>query len=404
MFYVESRRINDTVIALATRESDALSLNTLSDQEGLLDLTAWRNRALLFARQQFVSIELYDRGGKKLTEVRNPGFDAIGAVLRKQYRQLPMDGRYHYEKIVINNEIFVQVFAPLRGNRPVAGYFAGTFVVDQATLKDLHNNLIRTLVTILLIILLTTLALYPIIVSLNRDVLKFSAEVLHANIEMVSALGAAIAIRDSETNIHNYRVTQYAICLGEAIELAAEDMRRLIIGAFLHDVGKIGISDNILLKPDPLTEEECTVMHTHVSLGVEIIRTSEWLSAGREIVENHHEMFNGKGYLRGLSGTAIPLNARIFSIVDVFDALSSTRPYKKAIPLAECMAILRQEAGSRFDPELVDIFEKIVTDIHARLQKMDEPAMINWLRCKASAYFLPTSFKNLRSDTFFMCK
>ena len=118
------------------------------------------------------------------------------------------------------------------------------------------------------------------------------------------------------------------------------------------------------------------------------------------MVANHHEMFNGNGYPRGLYGTKIPLIARIFSIVDVFDALSSDRPYKKALPLAQCIAILHKEAGGHFEPELVDRFTEIAPDIYTRLLTMDEPAMMDWLGKKSLFYFLPHSLKGLGTEIF----
>ena len=141
-------------------------------------------------------------------------------------------------------------------------------------------------------------------------------------------------------------------------------MRALILGAFLHDVGKIGIRDNILLKPTALNNEELAVMHTHVQLGIGIIQTSEWLHAAHDVIKYHHEKYDGSGYLKGLRGEEIPLAARIFAIVDVFDALTSRRPYKDAWPVDEALERLSSEAGGHFDPQLVAIFQTIATDLY----------------------------------------
>jgi len=403
LFYLEMKRVDSSIIASAVNEADTFSSQTtsLTDQLSLLDIEWWRNKALSSAKEYFAVITLYNMSGEQLTEVVNPRYADIEKAMRQRYHQLPLDGRRHFEKITIGGNVVVQMLMPIvREHLSVDGYLSGIFVVDQATIDRLNNNLVRSVINILLAIILTTVALYPIIVSLNKDVINFSTQLLHANIEMVSALGAAVAIRDSKTNSHNYRVTLYAIHLGETVGLAPEEMRRLILGAFLHDIGKIGISDTILLKPGPLEEEECMIMRTHVELGVQIICTSEWLSAGLEVVANHHEMFNGNGYPHGLYGTDIPLIARIFSIVDVFDALSSDRPYKKALPLAQCIAILHKKAGGHFDPELVDSFTEIAPDIYTRLLAMDESAMMDWLGMKSLFYFLPHSLKGLGAEIF----
>jgi HD-GYP domain-containing protein (c-di-GMP phosphodiesterase class II) len=151
----------------------------------------------------------------------------------------------------------------------------------------------------------------------------------------------------------------YAIQLGLEVKQSALDMRALILGAFLHDVGKIGVHDAILLKPGPLTPEEREVMRTHVERGVAIIESSRWLHLARNVIECHHERWDGEGYPRGLKGETIPLEARIFAIVDAFDALTSERPYKPPIPFPEVQSILNQEAGTHFDPDLVACFHKI---------------------------------------------
>jgi HD-GYP domain-containing protein (c-di-GMP phosphodiesterase class II) len=188
----------------------------------------------------------------------------------------------------------------------------------------------------------------------------------------MEVLGSAIAKRDSDTNIHNYRVTIYAIRLAEALGEHKAEVRGLIAGAFLHDVGKIGISDNILLKPGRLTEEEFDIMRTHVLLGLDIINKSNWLRGARDVVEYHHERFDGSGYLRGLKGEEIPLNARIFAVVDVFDALTSRRPYKEPFGFEEAMAILHRDRGSHFDPDVVDAMEGIAREMHQAISLASE--------------------------------
>jgi putative nucleotidyltransferase with HDIG domain len=154
----------------------------------------------------------------------------------------------------------------------------------------------------------------------------------------------------------------YAIQLGLEVKDPALDMRALILGAFLHDVGKIGVHDAILLKPGPLTAEERVVMRSHVERGVAIIESSRWLHLARNVIEYHHERFDGEGYPRGLKGRTIPLEARIFAIVDAFDALTSERPYKPPIPLPEVQSILNREAGTHLDPDLLARFLRIAAE------------------------------------------
>jgi HD-GYP domain-containing protein (c-di-GMP phosphodiesterase class II) len=141
-------------------------------------------------------------------------------------------------------------------------------------------------------------------------------------------------------------------------------MRGLIKGSFIHDVGKIGIPDAILLKPGRLDEEEYRVMQTHVELGADIVRRASWLRDSVPVVAAHHEKFGG-GYPSGARAQDIPLTARIFAIADVFDALTSERPYKKPLALDETLKILEQGRGVHFDPEL-DAFAAISSGLHGK--------------------------------------
>ncbi|MHB1014587.1 MAG: HD-GYP domain-containing protein, partial [Desulfurivibrionaceae bacterium] len=211
--------------------------------------------------------------------------------------------------------------------------------------------------------------------SLNKGLIKLSSDLLKGNIELMGVLGSAIAKRDSDTNSHNYRVTIYAIRLAETLGLSSPQIRKLIAGAFLHDVGKIGISDNILLKPTKLTDEEFTVMRNHVLLGVEIISKSNWLLDAREVVEFHHEKFDGSGYMKGLKGEGIPLNARIFTIVDVFDALTSKRPYKDPFNFNKAIDIMQHDSGNSFDPELLLTFMGIAHSLYQETSRADDSTL-----------------------------
>ena len=128
------------------------------------------------------------------------------------------------------------------------------------------------------------------------------------------------------------------------------------IRTFLHDVGKIGVRDSILLKPGRLDKDEYEIMKTHVRHGLDIVKRSAWLKDATDVVGYHHEKFNGEGYFENLAGEKIPIAARIFAIADVFDALTSERPYKKAFSLEQAISILKEGKETHFDPQLLDVF------------------------------------------------
>ena len=184
-------------------------------------------------------------------------------------------------------------------------------------------------------------------------------ETLRASrLEIVQRLGLAAEYKDNETGLHVIRMSHFSRVLGIAAgmnELEADD---LLHAAPMHDVGKIGIPDRILQKPGPLDPDEWKIMQSHVTIGAEIIgeHASGMLALARNIALTHHEKYDGSGYPNGLAGEAIPLVGRIVAIADVFDALTSVRPYKKAWTEDDAIAFLNDQKGRHFDPQLVDLF------------------------------------------------
>ena len=251
-------------------------------------------------------------------------------------------------------------------NDAVTAYGEGLYALSDAAIAEARLAALKTAGYVVMIVLATSLLLYPVILTLTRRLANFSERLLIANLETMQVLGSAIAKRDSDTDAHNYRVSLYSIHLAEGIGLNPEAMQGLIKGAFLHDVGKIGIRDNILLKPAKLDTDEFRTMQTHVDHGLEIVQRSGWLGDAIGVVSAHHEKFDGSGYPQQLKGESIPIGARIFAIADVFDALTSRRPYKEPLSFEESMQIIEQGRGTHFDPSLLDIFAALAKDLHAR--------------------------------------
>jgi len=210
---------------------------------------------------------------------------------------------------------------------------------------------------------------------------------LQNNIHSAQLLGAAVALRDHGTAIHNFRVAYGACLLGEALGLSKKSMQGLMKGAFLHDVGKIGIDDQILKKPGSLKDNEFLIMQQHVALGVTLLEGQNWFQDALDVVHYHHEKYDGSGYLEQLSGKDIPVVARIFTVIDVFDALMSKRPYKEALSYEQSLEIIKQKSGSHFDPDIVQVFVAIAPNINQQLyNKTDEELKIQ-LEKKRKVYF-----------------
>ncbi len=209
---------------------------------------------------------------------------------------------------------------------------------------------------------------------------------LQANIQMLEVLGSAIAKRDSDTSAHNYRVTLLALELAEDAGLERPALQALVKGSFLHDVGKIGISDTILLKPGRLDAAEFEIMKSHVLHGTDIVGGYGWLHDALDVVRSHHERVNGSGYPDGLVGDAIPVSARIFALADVFDALTSARPYKAALPFDEAIALMARDRGQHFDAGLFDRFERLAPELYRRISLAEVSDLARTLRGRMRAY------------------
>ncbi|HJR34341.1 MAG TPA: HD domain-containing phosphohydrolase [Gemmatimonadales bacterium] len=196
---------------------------------------------------------------------------------------------------------------------------------------------------------------------LERQVLERTLELEESRLEVLERLARAAEFRDDDTGQHTRRVGRIARSIAEGVGASRSEVDVIARAAPLHDVGKIGVPDQILLKPGKLTPEEFQVMQQHSSIGAEILAggRSSLIQMAAEVARHHHERWDGSGYPAGLSGNAIPLAARVVALADVFDALAHTRPYRKAWPLDEVLAEIYRQAGAHFDPRLVDAFRRL---------------------------------------------
>ena len=383
------RKIDQQLVTLATEEIKRFATTNLALLE---QPAALRNTLDLLPsqtiREHLIAGEFQDRNRRKLAATSNPLHSALALEVERQAAGAALDQETRSRKFSADGRSWIRVLVPLSGAEgAAAGYFEGAFLVDPELMARLRDDLTVTLLVALIAVALTTLCLYPIILSLNRNVVRHSRDLLAGNIELMEVVGSAIAKRDSATSMHNYRVATYAVKLAENVGLGRDEIRDLIAGAFLHDVGKIGICDSILLKPAELDPQESEVMKTHVALGVDILRKSNWLLKARAVVEYHHEKFDGSGYGKGLAGEDIPLLARIFAVVDVFDALTSVRPYKQAHSFAEAIAMIERGAGTYFDPRLAHAFIAIAEPLYRESRDVSQAEVETRLQDMIRKYF-----------------
>ena len=195
---------------------------------------------------------------------------------------------------------------------------------------------------------------------LAEEVLKATEEIVLRERETINRLSRAAEYRDPETGAHIQRMAHYSWLIAMRMKLPKEDQDLILVAAPMHDIGKVGTPDNILLKPGKLDADEFAIMKDHARIGHEILANSRspLLLAAAEIAYSHHEKFDGSGYPQGLAGPAIPLFGRIVAVADVFDALTSARPYKEAWEIERAVAHMQENAGSHFDPQCIEIFLK----------------------------------------------
>jgi putative nucleotidyltransferase with HDIG domain len=186
--------------------------------------------------------------------------------------------------------------------------------------------------------------------------------------DTLQTLGAAIDLRDSETAGHSRRVSFYAVKIFSGMGASRTDLKNMVTGALLHDIGKLATPDSILLKPGALTEDERRIMQQHVQIGYDLVKRVPFLKEAAEIVFTHHERCDGSGYPRALKAPDIPISARVFAIADTFDAMTSDRPYRSALPFAAAREEIRRGSGQQFDSRAAGIFLSVPEKIWKALR------------------------------------
>ncbi len=324
-------------------------------------------------QSRFIGFRIFNSGGTVLYETWKGVPPAALESIGTHRHAWPAPHAYHSNWNGSADRRLIQVVVPLTGSaRQAYGYFEGIYRLDPADAGLLRARPRNAALNATAAVLATALLLYPLLLGMTRRALTLSQSLLEANLALMQSLGNAVAKRDSGTDAHNFRVTLYAVALAEASKLPEKDIADLVAGAFLHDVGKIGIPDHILLKPGKLSESEFEIMKSHTVIGLDIVAGNSWLAGAAPVIRHHHERFDGAGYPDGLAGSAIPRCARLFAVVDVFDALTSARPYKAPMPLAEALEILQRDARAHLDPDAVAMFVRIAPATYESVARAGE--------------------------------
>ncbi|MCG6553710.1 MAG: HD-GYP domain-containing protein [Candidatus Magnetominusculus sp. LBB02] len=402
VFFVKLEDIDDFVKELAIAESKPL----IQDKQYFSHITTEQERKSIIEKlyhhielAHFVNVELYNAKREELYKVSSKDAGLI-EIERKEveskYRTYLFSDSVAYKKFFIDGRVYLCLVVPLfDDDNKKYGYFEAVYRADDKTMKAIRDLIFGALLIVVAAVFATAVIFYPIVMAMNRNLIKlnknlmkFTIDLTNANIGILESLGSAIAKRDSDTNSHNYRVTIYAVTLGTALDLKDAQMQSLIKGSFLHDIGKIAISDNILLKPGKLTEEEFAHMKTHVTHGLDIVGKYSWLKDAGDVVACHHEKYDGNGYLRQLKGEEIPFNARVFAIADVFDALTSKRPYKEPFSYKKTVQIMKENSGKHFDPKLLEVFLPLSVELHDKISEAEDDTLQKIMNDMVRKYFV----------------
>ncbi len=391
-WFFAQHSMRESIVELAIEDA-----HHLVEKGGAIDLESHNVEMQALAAMKnivtgiFDIAEIYDKEGQKIAEAANTEGESIHEELKGHPKPRFFAPEYQYLKLADGRNV-LNVFVPLHEvtqnqDSPVLAYFEGLRIIPPWQEKQVRFMSAAAMLFVSLASLLCGALLFPVLIHLNSEKESHAQEVLNSHITMMNSLGYAIAKRDSETGAHNHRVAWVAVRLAEQVHFKREAMQSLIAGSFLHDIGKIAISDTILLKPGKLSEQEMTIMRGHVSHGEDLVKGMGWLAGAHEIVSEHHEKWDGSGYPRGLAGQAISLSARIFAVADVFDALCSSRPYKEAIDFESVMQILNSESGTHFDPDMIVAFNQIAHGVYTELQQANEQDLEHNLDIKIKKYF-----------------
>lgn len=396
----ERHRVGEAIVTRALTGAAAFNIyiaNLISapewpDKKAIQNaLDQFTSRRLDNPNGVFVSLRVYDEHNGIIAGLSMNDYDNINAV-KGYLKDLPLTFPKAEDKRVdvfwLEENPYIRIALPLtdHGGKPVA-YIEGVFAVSHEALNSIRRRAIEIALWVIAIIFATTAVFVPTITMLTRRLRILTLNLLESNLETLNVLGSAIAKRDSDTDAHNYRVTIYAVHLAEALQMDRQEIQSLIKGSFLHDVGKIGVKDNILLKPGRLNDEEFDIMKTHVSHGLDIVKRSDWLKDATDVVGHHHEKYDGSGYGDGLNAEEIPFAARIFAVADVFDALVSRRPYKEPLSFDETMEILNDARGTHFSPDILDAFTKIAEPLYKEFAGREDDGLKDQLQEITQRYF-----------------
>jgi putative nucleotidyltransferase with HDIG domain len=339
-------------------------------------------------KNNIIRLEIIDSFNKKVFQYDENSLPPYVISVFKTISLLPSETS-KYIMLPINDEIFALVYTKKIKYYDNKVYSLKMVItLPSKTITMMRSAMKKIFIAVSIILALVVMSIFPIVYYQFRELDEGKRKLLRSNFQTLAVLGSAIALRDNDTADHNYRVTYFAIRLAEVLRMPVNDFPALIKGAFLHDIGKIGIPDSILLKHGKLSTDEYLSMKKHVDYGLDIVKSIEWLQDDTvSIIAYHHERIDGSGYPKGIKGEKIPYCARIFAIADVFDALISKRPYKNPLSVQESLLFIQNNANILFDSAMVEAFTSIAESVYTECYYLKTDALEKLLIDTVKPYF-----------------
>ncbi|MGI9536706.1 MAG: HD-GYP domain-containing protein [Desulfocapsaceae bacterium] len=378
--YLEFKRLEKTLLSDAAKEAYLfvpLFLEQHNKHSGTQKVAATPEFYDSIAHTSFIDVQLSTPDGSVFFEKEGVNAGPIKQRFSEKSSQPQVGDKPSGTWLIADKRIYLMALLPLSGlqDDDSLGHLQGIY---RSSLENTRAIIWRILFSCLIgvgSVLLCTVLMYPGLIFFHNRLIRSSSDLNLANNFLLKQLGSALAKSDVGTSYHSHRVAIYGIRLAEKHKLSRARIRSFVQGVFLHDIGMLELESSMLMKQGPLDKKELSLMQGHVKSGVAQIKRYRWLRDGLDVVRLHHEKYDGSGYPAGLSHDKIPLEARIFAIVDAFDALTSRRPYREAVELDRALEILEQDSGSHFDPVLLAPFIEMAPQLYGIVSKLEGKAL-----------------------------
>lgn len=343
---------------VTNNENQKYKIIAVDDEEGIID-----SLSVFLERSGYHLVGVTDPM-QAIERVKNEHFD----LMLLDFIMTPLHGDQVVEEIrKFNKELYILLLTGHKDLAPPLDTIKRLEIQGYCEKSDKFDQLL-----LLIESAIKSIDQMREIKRINGELHETNQKLEKAYMESIETLRYTVEAKDPYTKGHSDRVAQYSVLIGKKMGLSEEEQNKLLIGGLFHDIGKIGVPDTILRKTDKLTDEEYSEIKNHPSIGAHILAPATIFQEIIPIVKHHHEKYDGRGYPSQLKGEDIPLYARIAAVADTFDAMTSKRPYRDALPVETVIAEVERCKGTQFDPQIADVFLDILRNNYNEIEEIQE--------------------------------